>query len=432
MRRLDLAWALGGTDDAAALGFPDGRTVTYRALREEVLARATPGPGRVKVLPESPRELIVEALAAWHAGALAVPQAPAALDLERTYDERAALLLFTSGSTGGPKGVLLSAEGIRANVEAICSYLPVRAVPDTALVLPLRYSYALVGQALVTLHAGGTLWLFNTLAYPAHQLAAMGQVGRPVGLSAVPASLRLLARTESAQKSGARVGYVASAGGRLEPGIVELVRTAFGQVRFFNQYGLTEASPRVTAVSDEQPAFALGSVGTALPGLVVFAVDAAGQRLPTDATGELALRGPSVMLGYLDDPKATARVLSADGTLRTGDFGHVDRNGFVFVEGRKDGVVKIAGERVGLEEVADSFRLLARDVVVVALPDEALGARLVAVVEADPSVLPRLKARGREQPPHKRPSRYVIVDALPKTANGKIDLAAARALAEKP
>src|SRR5207248_5983158 len=126
-----------------------------------------------------------------------------------------------------------------------------------------------------------------------------------------------------------------------EAGRVERVGSAFGAVRFFNQYGLTEASPRVTAVSDDEPAFALGSVGRALPGISVFAVGESGARLPTDASGELAVRGPSVMLGYLGDAAATARVLSTDGTLRTGDWGRVDRNGYVYVEGRKDGVVKV-------------------------------------------------------------------------------------------
>jgi len=418
---------LGGAAGAAAIGFPGGRTVSYEALRRAVLSRAVTRP--FMPLPPDAYEALVTALAAWNAGAVAVPNAPAGLPAE--VDPRAALLLYTSGSTGGPKGVLLSAEGIRANVEAILTYLPVREVPDTALVLPLRYSYALVGQALTTLRAGGTVWLLNGLEFPVQKLDAMAAIGRPIGLSSVPASLRLLARAELERKSGARLGYVASAGGRLDAPVVALVRQAFGAVRFFNQYGLTEASPRVTAVSDEHPAFAFGSVGRALPGLTVFAVGATGERLPTDASGELAVRGPSVMLGYLGDREATARVLSAEGVLRTGDWGHVDRDGFVFVEGRKDGVVKVAGERVSLESVADSFRGVpgVREVAVAALPDDALGSKLVAVVEGAVT-LATLRARGRELPAQQRPLRYVIVDVMPRTANGKIDLAGVRTVAE--
>jgi long-chain acyl-CoA synthetase len=403
--------------------------VSYAELRAAV--RARPIAERFVPLPADPYEALVAALAAWNAGAVAVPNAPA-LEPAAACDERAALLIFTSGSTGGPKGVLLSAEGIRANVEAILSYLPVREVPDTAIVLPLHYSYALVGQALTTFRAGGTVWLFNALEFPAQKLEAMAAIGRPVGLSSVPASLRLLARTELEKRSGVKLGYVASAGGRLEAPVIELVRQAFGRVRFFNQYGLTEASPRVTALSDDHPAFAFGSVGRALPGLGVFAVGPHGERLPTDASGELAVRGPSVMLGYLNDPPATARVLGPDGTLRTGDFGHVDRDGFVYVEGRKDGVVKVAGERVSVETVAAAFRAIegVREAQVVALPDEALGARLVAVIEGEVG-LPALRAKGRALPPQQRPARYVRVQVMPKTPNGKVDLAAVRALAER-
>ncbi|MBL8952384.1 MAG: acyl--CoA ligase [Myxococcaceae bacterium] len=427
MSPLSVDEVLRGAPEAAAIGFPDGRRVSYAGLRAAVLARDVQRP--FMRLPAEPFEALVAALAAWHRGAVAVPNAPPALPAE--VDPRAALLLFTSGSTGGPKGVLLSAEGLRANVDAILSYLPVREVPDTALVLPLHYSYALVGQALTTLRAGGTLWLLGSLEYPNQKLVAMAAIGRPVGLSSVPASLRLLAGAELEQKSGARLGYVASAGGHLAAPVIARVRQAFGQVRFFNQYGLTEASPRVTAVSDEHPAFAFGSVGRPLPGLSVFAVGPSGERLPTDASGELAVRGPSVMLGYLGDAAATARVLSVDGVLRTGDFGHVDRDGFVFVEGRRDGVVKVAGERVSLEGIADAFRGVAgvREVTVAALPDEALGARLVAVVEGAVD-LKTLRARGRELPPQQRPTRYVIVDVMPRTANGKIDFVAVRTLAE--
>ena len=426
MSPLGLDQLLGG--DGAAIGFPDGRTISYAELRAAVLAR--PVAGRLLALSTaSPYETLLDALAAWNAGAVAVPGGRP-LPSEPVPDG-AALLLYTSGSTGGPKGVLLSADGMRANVEAILSYLPVREVPDTALVLPLHYSYALVGQALTTLRAGGTLWLLEGLPFPADKLAAMKAIGRPVGLSSVPASLRLLARTELEVRSGVKLGYVASAGGRLDAAVIEVVRRAFNPPRFFNQWGLTEASPRVTAVSDEHPAFAFGSVGRPLPGLSVFAVGPSGERLPTDATGELAVRGPSVMLGYLGDPEGTARVLSADGTLRTGDAGHVDRDGFVFVEGRKDGVVKVAGERVGLEAVAAAFRGLpgVRDVQVVALPDEALGAKLVAIVEGSIE-LQALRAQGRGLPAAHRPSRYVFTERMPLTPNGKLDLVALRSLAE--
>src|SRR5262249_22326873 len=160
---------------------------------------------------------------------------------------------------------LLSRAGIETNVEAILSYLPVREHPRTAVVLPLSYSYALVGQVLTTLRAGGTLLLLGDLAYPPLQLEAMARFAAS-GLSSVPTSLKLL--SQAAAESAARppLGYLASAGAPLSAATVATVRAAFPQARLFNQYGLTEASPRVTALSDAEPEFAQGSVGRALPG----------------------------------------------------------------------------------------------------------------------------------------------------------------------
>ena len=136
-----------------------------------------------------------------------------------------------------------------------------------------------------------------------------------------------------------------------------------------------------------------------LKGIEIWAEDEAGARLPAGGAGALCLRGPSVMLGYLDDPAATARVLSNDGVLRTGDIGFVGAEGAVYVEGRGDGVVKIAGERVGVESVAESLRATPGvvDIAVVALADELLGAKLFAFIEGSAGAR-RSKSRGARAP----------------------------------
>ena len=146
------------------------------------------------------------------------------------------------------------------------------------------------------------------------------------------------------------------------------------------------------------------------------------------------MRGPSVMLGYLDDPEATARTLMPGGWLRTGDLGHLEE-GCLFVHGRGDGVVKCAGERVGLDEVAAVMRECpgVADACVVALPDEALGARLVAFVEAPAGAMAELrKFLRRKLLPAKRPARIVAVESLPRLPSGKIDRQALRRRAEEP
>ncbi|MFN2546361.1 MAG: class I adenylate-forming enzyme family protein [Myxococcales bacterium] len=433
---------LAAPDSAIALVRSDGSELTYGELRAErtMVASKLRGAGTVGIAIHDPARFVVAALGAWEAGAAVVPLLHQADELasrtrvralideqldvhERSgapLDPRVGLVLFTSGSSGPPKAVLLSREGILANVEAILSYLPVKTFPRTAIVLPLGYSYALVGQVLTTLKAGGTLLLLGDLHYPPLQLEAMARLDAD-GLSSVSTSLTLLARAAGEGGAKPRLGYVASAGGPLLPSTVAAVRAAFPGARLFNQYGLTEASPRVAAISDAEPEFERGSVGRALPGVNVS----------IDREGEIVVRGPSVMLGYLDDPAGTARVLSSDGALRTGDAGRIDANGYLYVDGRNDGVVKCGGERVSVDDVAGEIKAWVADAAVIAVADEILGARLVAFVEAGESALPRLRKALREKlSPAKRPTRIVALDSLPRRPSGKIDLAALKALAE--
>jgi len=444
---------LNGAAGATALIRSSGESLTYGELRASVARAAGQlrGAGAVGIAVADPCGFVVAALAAWEAQAAVVPldvragakwidsaalragvsaivraaSPDGTLTVEaragRPLDPRVGLVLFTSGSSGPPKGVLLSLKGILANVQAILSYLPVRDHPRSAVVLPLSYSYALVGQAVTTLRAGGTLLLLGDLAYPPLQLEAMAR-HEASGLSSVPTSLRLLASAAAESEKRPALGYVASAGAPLGAATVAAVRAAFPKARLFNQYGLTEASPRVTALEDAEEEFAGGSVGRALPGIEVRAA----------GDGEILVRGPSVMLGYLDDPEATARVLSADGELRTGDVGRVDARGYLYVEGRADGVVKSGGERVSVEEVASAVRACSgvADASVVAVADELLGARLVAFVEAAEAALPELRRALRESlPPAKRPQRIVALEHLPRLPSGKVDLMALKAMA---
>jgi acyl-CoA synthetase (AMP-forming)/AMP-acid ligase II len=452
---------IGGHDDAIALVSSAGREVTYAELRRRVdrgaaaLAAGEIEAGRVvAVAVADPSSFVVAVFAAWKTGAVVVPVDTRAGEplvvatadragasalvrgvnedgelvaerLEgRPMDARASLVLFTSGSSAEPKGVVLSAAGVEANVRAIVRYLPLDERARTAVVVPLSYGYGLVGQVMTTLHVGGTLVLLSDVTYPALQLVAMRR-HRASGLSAVPTSLRSLARValESPASDRPALGYVASAGGVLDAATVDLLRDAFPTARLFNQYGLTEASPRVTAIEATEAPFARGSVGRPLDGITVWAADADGVRVEPGVEGQLYVRGPSVMLGYLGDPAATERALTADGALRTGDSGWVDDGGYVFVAGRADGVVKCGGERVSVEEIAALLRTAdgVRDAYVVAIAHPELGAKLHAFVEGDGDLTAslRLFVQGR-LPPAKRPSRFVTMPALPRTANGKV------------
>jgi acyl-coenzyme A synthetase/AMP-(fatty) acid ligase len=453
---------LRGDDDATALLRADGTSLSYGSLRDarnqaqKQLAAIGVRAGKVVAIGASdPFVFILAALATWACDAAVLPldaragaktcarfaeRAGAVAivtggDIERllaidpretsaTIDARAGLVLFTSGSSAEPKAVVLSRDGLVANVDAILEYLPIARAPRTAVVVPLSYSYGLVGQVLATLRAGGSLLLLSEVAYPTLQIEAMARHGA-LGLSSVPTSLRLLARAIADAPADARpkLAYVASAGAPLDDATRALISACFPESKLFNQYGLTEASPRVTALSSDDAAFARGSVGRPLAGVEVWAVDADGKRLPSGVEGELVVCGPSVMLGYLGDEAATARAFLAEGALRTADAGYVDHEGFVFVGGRLDGVVKCAGERVNVEEIASALRACegVRDACVVAVPHAERGAALHAFVEASDQVLSNVRAFVRANlAPAKRPVRIVAMESLPRTSNGKV------------
>ncbi len=458
-------------DDATAIVRSNGVRISYADLfartsrLAEAFTAAGAGAGKVvAVAAKDPSDYLSLALAAWQAGAIvllldarageSLPLAgarrvgvtvlatgvtedglPKTLETgvpARTFDTSLGLILFTSGSSALPKGVLLPSSAIAHNVRAINAYLPIAQHSITGVVLPLSYSYGLVGQALTTLAVGGTVVLLSDVMYPAKLVEGMVAHGVN-GLSSVPPSLRLIARSciAAGPEKSPQLGYVASAGGFQDELTRQLCAQAFPAAVRFNQYGLTEASPRVTALSHHEPAYARGSVGRAIEGVSVFAVDPEGKRLGPGEHGEIALRGPSIMAGYMDDPEATAKAL-ADGTLRSGDAGYVDAEGFVFVEGRLDGVVKCGGERVSVEEVAGYLRTGegVRDAAVIAVPHDDLGNALWAFVEADESVIPALRALTREKlPPAKRPQKFVALAELPRTANGKVALAELKKLA---
>lgn len=352
------------------------------------------------------------------------------LDAPRHLDPSVALILQTSGSTGATHHVLLGLDGLRANVDAILSYLPLRTHRRPAITLPLWYSYALVGQAFTGLRAGATIVLLGDEPWAVRQLAAMRD-HHVDGLSSVPTAARALAETalDLAPPERPRLAYVAFAGEVLDARVVARVRHAFPGARLFNQYGLTEASPRVCAIGDHDPGFDRGAAGYPLPGVRVAVAHADGRAVTADDPAEVRVRGPSIMRGYLDDAAGAMRAVR-DGELHTGDLGWIDPEGRLYIVGRRDDVVKISGERVSL--VGVERVLLAHpgtdEAVVLGFPDPAHGIRITAFVRTDDEAGLRAWARDRLAPVA-RPHRWLRVEAMPRNTHGKVDRAALRALA---
>jgi long-chain acyl-CoA synthetase len=346
--------------------------------------------------------------------------------------ERPGVNLFTSGTTGRPKMVELSHGALIHSSEAILDALPVRADTRTALILSLAHSF---GMSVLHTHlrAGASLYCVERPEFPGDVLRALTD-GRCNSLAAVPTQLRAITATLQKAPPGAEdvdISLVMQAGGRLEVSDSdELLRTLGGDCRLYPMYGQTEASARIAILDAEDRERVPGSVGRPLRGLQVRIVDGCGDEVPTGTEGEVIAYGPTLMDGYYDDQKATDEVLKA-GWLFTGDFGHVDDHGFLFISGRRSNFVKIDGERISLEAVEHAAITAAPGVVRDALArpvrdgdDWTISLEVVLdddVVDADIDGLTKQLRHGIRTTMGGKsvPAMYAVVDQIGYTPNGK-------------
>jgi acyl-CoA synthetase (AMP-forming)/AMP-acid ligase II len=193
----------------------------------------------------------------------------------------------------------------------------------------------------------------------------------------------------------------------------------------FIMYGATEATSRLAYLDPAMFEAKMGSIGKAIPGVTLRILDKNGNELPDGEVGELVASGPNIMQGYWKDPKATAAVLSEHG-YHTGDFGYRDADGFFFVTGRRDEMLKVGGHRVSLLEVEEVILATGKfvEAVVLGLPDPLLGNRLAALVvpkNNGGSDQDLTAAFAQKLPKFKLPGEIQQVRSLPKNSSGKID-----------
>ncbi len=358
--------------------------------------------------------------------------------------EDPAQIIYTSGSTGQPKGVLSSHGNLWAGVRTVLSYLPITEADRVASLLPFSFVYGF-NQLTSVLATGATLVVErSTLAAEVTTWLRDQDVTVVAGVP--PLWMQLLANRGFREKPLSSLRIMTNAGGRLAPNAVVQLRTAQPQANLYLMYGLTEVF-RSTYLPPNLVDAHPDSMGKAVPGAEVYVAREDGSRAASGEVGELVHAGPTVALGYWQDPPATERVFRTN-TFATsgepqlaravfsGDLVRTDDEGLLYYVGRRDRMIKTLGYRVSPDEIEDVLFSSGQitEAVAVGRPDPQRGDGILAYVVLRPggSLEALRQYCATELPRYMWPTRFEVLDAIPRGPAGKFDYQELRRLATGP
>ncbi len=340
-----------------------------------------------------------------------------------TGDDDLAVLLYTSGTSGRPKGVMLTHANLEANVRQVRDWARFTSRDVMLGVLPQFHSFGLTVLTLLPLTF--SIRVVYSAKFLPPRIVKLFRQHRPTIFVAVPSMYNaLLSAKDASPADFASLRYTVSGGEPLPDDVARRFRDRFG-VTLNEGYGLTETSPVTNWCRPES--YRPHSVGEALPGVLERIVDpATGRVLPAGLDGEVQIAGPNVMAGYYRLPEETARAFTPDGFFRTGDIGRFDEDGHLFITGRLKEMLIIGGENVFPREIEE---VVARhpDVgacAVIGRPDPMRGEVPIAFVEPKEGRTldaNALRAWSRAHlPGYKSPDEVVVMAQLPRNPTGKI------------
>lgn len=337
-----------------------------------------------------------------------------------------ALVLYTSGTTAAPKGVVLSHRNLAANTASILAAVPLHRGDVVALVLPLHYSYGL-SVLHTTLAAGAQLAPAPDFAIPAECARRLARAGTTV-FPGVPFHFNALLdhRTGFDREGMPDLRAAMVAGGAMPTRLVSSFRRRFPDADLHVMYGQTEATARLSSLPPSELTTHPGSIGRGIPGVELTVLRADGTPVAAGEVGEIHARGDNVMRGYLGDAAASAAALGPHG-LRTGDLARVDAEGHIYIVGRRSEFAKLRGVRVSLAAVEAALESCSEvaEAVVMAVAGDRGEESLVAEVALDGGAgatdpVHSLQRQLRDLLPSlERPRRIRLVDSIPRTASGK-------------
>ena len=342
--------------------------------------------------------------------------------LEDRGEDDLALLLYTSGTTGNPKGVMLTHENMLSNAKSVASMNDTIEPHERSLhVLPLSHSFGVLMMNLGYLFGSVDALLPRFDLQEVFENLHRYKIQR---MSVVPTMLTYMLKFPAKDKFDlSELKEIASGGAALPNDVrLEFEKTFDCQVR--EGYGMSECAPSATGYKEEDE-YRPGSVGRAIPGVDISIRGDDELELPAGEWGEICIRGPNVMKGYLNKPEATSEALRG-GWLHSGDIGYMDEDGFVFITDRKKDLVIKGGENISPREIEEAIHghPAVAECAVIGVPHETFGEDLVAVVSLKPgqdATDEEIKAQAASAvTKFKVPSAVHFVDDLPKSPIGKI------------
>ncbi len=339
--------------------------------------------------------------------------------ISRAPDDLAAIL-YTSGTTGRPKGAMLSHENLRSNCEALRDIW--RFSEDDALIhaLPIFHVHGLFVATNVCLAAGARMRFLPR--FDAEEILRL--MPEATSLMGVPTFYsRLLARPDLTLERAASMRVFISGSAPLSPETHDRFKARTGHA-ILERYGMTETGMIASNPydGDRKP----GAVGFPLPGVEVRVTNEAGRPAAEGETGGIEVRGPNVFKGYWNRPEAAETEFSDDGYFRTGDLGHFDASGYLFIDGREKDLIISGGLNVYPAEVEAALDRLpsVAESAVIGAPHADLGEAVLAVIAPETGAAPDakevIKSLRANLAGYKVPKKIVVIDALPRNAMGKI------------
>ena len=336
-----------------------------------------------------------------------------------------AVILFTSGSTAKPKGVMLTHYNLCYNTNSIIEYLKLSSEDRIEVVLPFYYCF---GTSLLHTHlrACGSLVINNRFMFPESVIDDIDKY-KCTGFAGVPSNYQILLRKSNIKNRNLQsLRYVAQAGGKLPDSFIKELKQVLSEVGIYIMYGQTEATARLSYLPPNMIEEKLGSIGKGIPGTKLKVLDKAGNEVNIGEIGEVVASGGNIMKGYFNDKEETNKIIR-NGYLHTGDLATIDSDGYIYIVAREKQIIKSGGNRISPKEIEDIILQIPSviEVAIIGTPDDLLGEAVKAFVVLDNKDLKIdekfvINYCRDNLISYKVPKYVVFLDALPKNSSGKV------------